>query len=74
MTVPRAAMRGTDQLLVADTEDRLRFRRVQVLRAGRDEVVIRSGLEPGDRVIVSSVEAAVDGMEVRPVASDEVTP
>jgi len=72
--VPRAAMRGTDQLLAADTEDRLRFRRVQVIRAGRDEVVIRSGLEPGDRVIVSSMEAAVEGMEVRPVAGDPVTP
>lgn len=72
--VPRAAMRGSDQLLVADAEDRLRFRRVQVIRAGRDEVVIRSGLEAGDRVIVSSVEAAVDGMEVRPVTSDPVTP
>jgi RND family efflux transporter MFP subunit len=72
--VPRAAMRGSDQLLVADTEDRLRFRQVQVIRAGRDEVVIRSGLEPGDRVIVSSVEAAIDGMKIRPVASDQVTP
>ena len=74
VVVPRAAMRGTDQLLVADPEDRLRFRRTQVLRAGHDEVVIRSGLEPGDRVIVSSVEAAVDGMPVRPVAAEEPTP
>ena len=73
VVVPRAAMRGADQLLVADAEDRLRFRRTQVLRTGRDEVVIRSGLEPGDRVIVSSVEAAVDGMKVRPVDSNEVT-
>jgi len=72
--VPRAAMRGSDQLLVADAEDRLRFRRVQVIRAGHDEVVLRSGLEPGDRVIVSSVEAAVDGMKVRPVVSHEVAP
>ena len=74
VVVPRAAMRGPDQLLVADAQDRLRFRRTQVLRAGRDEVVIRSGLEPGDRVIVSSVEAAVDGMKVRPVTSDQVAP
>jgi len=74
VVVPRAAMRGADQLLVTDAEDRLRFRRVQLIRAGHHEVVIRSGLEPGDRVIVSSVEAAVDGMEVRPVISDPVTP
>ena len=74
VTVPRAAMRGAEQLLVADTEDRLRFRRVEVIRAGRKQVVIRSGLEPGDRVIVSTVEAAVDGMKLRPVASGEVAP
>jgi RND family efflux transporter MFP subunit len=74
VTVPRAAMRGTDRLLVADGEDRLRIRRVQVVRADREQVVIRSGLEPGDRVIVSPVEAAVDGMKVRPVSADEVTP
>jgi multidrug efflux pump subunit AcrA (membrane-fusion protein) len=72
--VPRAAMRGTDQLLAADAEDRLRFRRVEVVRAGRNEVVIRSGLEPGDRVIVSPIEAAVEGMRVRPVMSDGVAP
>jgi RND family efflux transporter MFP subunit len=72
--VPRAAMRGTDQLLAADAEDRLRFRRVEVARAARNEVVIRSGLEPGDRVIVSPIEAAVEGMRVRPVMSDGVAP
>jgi RND family efflux transporter MFP subunit len=74
LRVPRAAMRGANQLLVADAEDRLRFRRVEVIRADRDQAVIRSGLEPGDRVIVSPVEAAVNGMKVRPVSSDEVAP
>jgi len=74
VVAPRAAMRGNDRILVADAENRLRHRRAEILRAGREEVVIRSGLEPGDRVILSSIEAAVDGMRVRPVAQVEKTP
>ena len=38
-----------------------------MLRAGRDEVVLRSGLAPGERVIVSALPVVVDGMQVRPV-------
>jgi hypothetical protein len=74
LTVPRAAMRGPDQLVVADAQDRLRFRRAEVVRAEREQVVIRSELEPGDRVIVSSIEAAVDGMRVRPVTDPGAAP
>lgn len=74
LTLPRSAMRGPDEILVADAGNRLRFRRAQRVRVSRDEVVVRSELEPGDRVIVSSIEAAVDGMRVRPVAEPGVTP
>ncbi len=69
--VPRSALRGRDQVVVADAEDRLRIRSADVVRRGRDEVVLRSGIEPGDRVIVVPPEAAVDGMRVRPVAPPE---
>jgi RND family efflux transporter MFP subunit len=68
--VPRAAMRDPEHVLVVDGQSRLRIRRVGVLRADRREVVIQSGLEPGQRVVVSPLEAAVDGMTVR-VAGEE---
>ena len=74
LTVPRAAMRSTDQLVVADAKDRLRFRPAQIVRAKRDQVVIRAELEPGDRVIVSSLEAAVDGMRIRTAADGGEAP
>ena len=52
-------------MLVVDKENRLRFRTVDILRTESDQVIIRSGLEAGERVGISVVEAAVDGMKVR---------
>jgi len=72
--LPRAALRtdsGDDLVYVVDAGDRLRFRAVEVLRAQRDDVIIGSGLEPGDRVCVSPIAAAVNGMAVRAVRAAE---
>jgi len=69
--LPRTALRtdvGTDLVYVVDAGDRLRFTNVDVLRADREDVVISGGLRPGDRVCVSPLAAAVDGMSVRIVS------
>ena len=68
--VPGAALRDTNQVLVIDDEDRLRFREVEVLRADRRQVVIGAGLEAGERVCVSPLEAVTDGMRVRVLEND----
>ncbi len=68
--LPRTALRtdaGSDLVYLVDAGDRLRFTAVEVLRAERTDVVIDSGLRPGDRVCVSPMAAAVDGMAVRTV-------
>jgi RND family efflux transporter MFP subunit len=72
--LPRTALRtdaGNDLVYVVDAGDRLRFKVVDVLRAERDDVVIGSGLRPGDRVCVSPMAAAVNGMAVRTVGAAE---
>jgi RND family efflux transporter MFP subunit len=63
--LPRAALRPGDTVWVVDGEQRLRFRKVEILRAERDQVVIRGGLEVGERVCLSPMEAVTDGMQVR---------
>jgi RND family efflux transporter MFP subunit len=73
VVLPRTAMRGDDQVWVVDSEDRLHFREVDVLRTGRDDVVIRSGLDTGDRVCLSPLGAATDGMKVRVFTGDEAS-
>ena len=63
--LPRAAMRGSDRIFVIDPDDRLRFRAVEILRARGEEVLVSAGLAAGERVCVSPLDAAVDGMRVR---------
>jgi RND family efflux transporter MFP subunit len=65
VVLPRSALRGEDRVLVVDGEDRLHYREVTILRADRETVVIRSGLEAGEQVCLSPLEAVVDGMKVR---------
>jgi multidrug efflux pump subunit AcrA (membrane-fusion protein) len=45
-------------------EGRLRERAIEVLRAVGDEVVVAGGLAPGERVVISSLETAAEGMVV----------
>lgn len=65
--IPRAALRGEDRVLIADGDDRLRFRTVAVRRRTRETVLIDGGLETGERVSISPLEAVTDGMQVRTV-------
>jgi len=55
---------------VVGADDRLRARAVEVLHTHRDQAVIGSGLVAGQRVVVSPLETAVEGMAVRSVPSD----
>jgi RND family efflux transporter MFP subunit len=69
VVLPREAMRDETHVLVVDAEDRLHSRSVEVLRRGRDQVVIGSGLAAGERVCVSPIESVVEGMPVRVLAT-----
>ncbi|HRQ66413.1 MAG TPA: efflux RND transporter periplasmic adaptor subunit [Xanthomonadaceae bacterium] len=81
IVLPRHVLRGMDQVLLADGEDRLRLRRIEVLRADRDSVYVASGLAPGERVVTTAIETPVEGMRLRvlaaeptPLADDAVVP
>jgi RND family efflux transporter MFP subunit len=65
--LPRSAMRDDNQVLVVDDEDRLRFRRVTLLRLEHDDMLVREGLADGERVCISPLQTVVDGMLVAPV-------
>jgi hypothetical protein len=73
VVLPRSALRADRQVLVVDASARLRFRAVEVIRVDRGQVLVRAGIAEGDRVCVSPLEAAVDGMRVRTVLFDEAS-
>ena len=72
--LPRSAIRNDNQVLVVDTENRLRFRDIQPLRLYKDNVLINAGLTPGERVCISTVQTAIDGMAVNPIAESSKKP
>ncbi len=67
--MPRSVLRGIDTVYVVDRDGTLHFRTVDVFRRERDTAWIRSGIEPGEQVCISPLEAAVDGMSVRIAAA-----
>ena len=72
VVAPRSAMRDHEHILVVDADDRLRLRRADVIRRERREIVLAaSTFEPGDRIVTSAIETAVDGMRVRAVPSGD---
>ena len=64
VVLPRAALRARNQVLVVDDGDQLRFRDIEVFRSTSTEIIVTAGLEPGERVNISPIEAVTDGMRV----------
>jgi RND family efflux transporter MFP subunit len=71
LRVPRHALHGSNQLLFVDSENRLRIRSVNIVRADAEYAYINGGAEAGERVILTAMESPINGMPVR-IAGDEL--
>lgn len=56
VVLPRHTLQANNLVWVADQENRLRSRIVDLITSNGDEVYIRSGLEPGDKVVLTRME------------------
>ena len=65
--LPRSALRNNNQVLIIDPDNKIRFRDVRLLRLYKDDVLIDAGLQAGERVCLSTVQTAIDGMNVNPI-------
>jgi RND family efflux transporter MFP subunit len=71
VVMPRNALRNGNRVLVVDADNRLHYRDIDPLRLYRDEVLIRGGLEAGERVCISPLQTAIEGMPVQPLSESE---
>ena len=74
VVLPRSAIRNGNQVLIVDEADRLRFRAVSILRIYDDDAYIDGGLNKGDRVCITALQAVVDGMRVEVLADESADP
>ena len=63
--VPRGALRGSDQLLFVDGENRIQIRSVEVLTSTPEFAYLSGGATAGERIVVTAIEAPINGMVVR---------
>ena len=69
VSVPRHAIHDGGRVWVFD-DGRLDVRDVEIVREDRQQTLIASGLEDGDLVIVSALDAVTDGMTIRRVDAE----
>lgn len=61
-------------VLIVDDDDHIRFREINILRLSGNRAIVTGGLNRGEKVCVSSLEAVTDGMKVRTAASPSQQP
>lgn len=71
IVIPRTALRGKDQVYVVTEDDTLTKRTINIVSADESRVVVASGITEGERVIVSPVRGAHEGMKIEPLSATE---
>jgi len=71
LVIPRSALHE-GKVYIADNNSRLEKRKVVVARADQSFIVINSGLNEGERLVVSDIVPAIDGMLLEAI-EDKVT-
>lgn len=67
--VPRVALREGNRVFVMTADDQLSVRTVEIGWARDESVLVVSGLESGERIVISRVPTPVDGMPLRTAES-----
>ncbi len=68
--LPRDSIREGNTVWIADDRNMLHIRPVKILRSEKENVIIQSGLSDGDRVVLTKIQGAANGMKLRPLEGE----
>lgn len=74
VAIPHGALRDGSTVWIMGRDDKLKIKSVTVIREARDYVYVNGGLIPGDRIILTSLAGAADGMLLRLAVDQETKP
>ena len=74
IVLPRSSLREEERVWVYNAQGELEIRQVEVALRRRDSVLIQAGLADGDRVVTSSLPAALPGMRLQAVEAELASP
>ena len=69
--VPNSAINNNSDIYVINTNDNLEIRKIEVLGTENDYVIIKGEISEGERVVVSPLNNAKEGMALKPILLDK---
>ncbi len=66
VVIPASALQKDQHVVIIDPESRLRFRSVEVFKREREQVIIKAGLNEGERILTAGLHHPIEAMEVAP--------
>jgi RND family efflux transporter MFP subunit len=63
--VPRTSVRDNDTVWIMDKDNLLNIQNVQIVRYERENVLVQDSLKDGDRIVLTNISGAADGMKLR---------
>ncbi len=70
IVLPRAALRGADEVFVAKEDGTLDMRRATVVSSDRERVILSGGVERGEHVVASPILSPTQGMAIEAYSRD----
>lgn len=69
IAAPRGALKKGEQVFIVKPDNTIEIRQVTPVQTTPETVFFRTGLAPGERVVVSALPAARDGLLITPLSS-----
>lgn len=70
ISIPRKTLHSGDLVWIADGENRLSLRPVEVLRREKQLILIKDGIQAGEKLILTALSGAAEGTLLRPVLQE----
>ncbi len=64
--LPRKALYGKNKIIIVGSDNKISSREVVVIRTERNKVIVKNGIENGERIATTPILNVINGMEVNP--------
>ena len=69
--IPRLALRNADKVYFINDEEKLEILTAEILSTSDEKALLTGGVANGERVVTSTIPAAVDGMQVKAITRED---
>jgi RND family efflux transporter MFP subunit len=72
IAVPRKAVRGRDSIAILNSKNELEFRTLTIVRSNSRFLYVTSGIEAGEKIILTKLEMPLEGMKLTEAGQNKV--